>query len=40
MKIYCIGDSLTEGDYGVPGKRGIAKFIANALTQLGLVNDR
>ncbi len=24
MKIYCLGDSLTEGDYGVYGKRGIA----------------
>lgn len=24
MNIYCIGDSLTEGDYGVFGKRGIA----------------
>lgn len=24
MKIACIGDSLTEGDYGVFGKRGIA----------------
>ncbi|MCR4615676.1 MAG: SGNH/GDSL hydrolase family protein [Clostridiales bacterium] len=24
MKIVCIGDSLTEGDYGIPGKRGIA----------------
>lgn len=24
MKICCIGDSLTEGDYGVYGKRGIA----------------
>lgn len=24
MKIICIGDSLTEGDYGVLGKRGIA----------------
>ena len=22
--IVCIGDSLTEGDYGVKGKRGIA----------------
>lgn len=24
MKIICLGDSLTEGDYGVFGKRGIA----------------
>lgn len=24
MKIVCIGDSLTEGDYGVFGKSGIA----------------
>lgn len=24
MKICCLGDSLTEGDYGVFGKRGIA----------------
>lgn len=24
MKIICIGDSLTEGDYGIKGKRGIA----------------
>ena len=24
MKIVCIGDSLTEGDYGIAGKRGIA----------------
>ncbi len=24
MKIVCLGDSLTEGDYGVKGKRGIA----------------
>ena len=24
MKIACIGDSLTEGDYGVSGKVGIA----------------
>lgn len=24
MKIYCVGDSLTEGDYGIPGKSGIA----------------
>ena len=23
MKIYCIGDSLTEGDYGIKGKRCI-----------------
>ncbi len=23
MKIFCLGDSLTEGDYGVLGKRGI-----------------
>lgn len=26
MKIYCLGDSLTEGDYGVYGKRGIANI--------------
>lgn len=24
MKIVCIGDSLTQGDYGIKGKRGIA----------------
>lgn len=24
MKVICIGDSLTEGDYGVKGKTGIA----------------
>lgn len=24
MIISCIGDSLTEGDYGIPGQRGIA----------------
>ena len=24
MKIVCLGDSLTEGDYGISGKRGIA----------------
>ncbi len=24
MRICCLGDSLTEGDYGIPGKRGIA----------------
>ncbi len=24
MLICCLGDSLTEGDYGVPGKQGIA----------------
>ena len=24
MKICCLGDSLTEGDYGVKGKSGIA----------------
>lgn len=23
-QIYCLGDSLTEGDYGIPGKSGIA----------------
>ncbi len=23
-RIFCLGDSLTEGDYGIPGKRGIA----------------
>ena len=26
MKIYCIGDSLTEGDYGIFGKRCIANI--------------
>lgn len=26
MKILCLGDSLTEGDYGVAGKRGIANI--------------
>ncbi len=26
MKICCLGDSLTEGDYGVPGKSGIANI--------------
>ena len=26
MKISCIGDSLTEGDYGVKGKKGIANI--------------
>lgn len=26
MKVFCIGDSLTEGDYGVNGKRGIANI--------------
>ncbi len=38
MKIYCLGDSLTEGDYGVYGKRGIAnvqeKNYPNFLAQL------
>ena len=24
MKIICMGDSLTKGDYGIPGKSGIA----------------
>ena len=24
MKIICMGDSLTEGDYGLPGQSGIA----------------
>lgn len=24
MRLACIGDSLTEGDYGIKGKRGIA----------------
>lgn len=24
MKIFCIGDSLTEGDYGIKGTRGVA----------------
>ena len=28
MKIVCLGDSLTEGDYGIPGKRGIANVKA------------
>ena len=28
MKIVCIGDSLTEGDYGIAGKRGIANVKA------------
>lgn len=28
MKIICLGDSLTEGDYGIPGKRGIANVHA------------
>ena len=28
MKIVCLGDSLTEGDYGIPGKRGIANVHA------------
>ena len=23
MKIICMGDSLTEGDYGLPGQSGI-----------------
>ncbi len=26
MKIICLGDSLTEGDYGVKGHRGIANI--------------
>lgn len=26
MKVFCIGDSLTEGDYGVKGKSGIANI--------------
>ena len=29
MTILCIGDSLTEGDYGVKGKRGIANVKAD-----------
>lgn len=45
MKIYCLGDSLTEGDYGVYGKRGIANvqeknyptFLAQ-LSGAGVVN--
>lgn len=28
MKIVCLGDSLTEGDYGIPGKRGVANVKA------------
>ena len=28
MKIVCLGDSLTEGDYGISGKRGIANVHA------------
>ncbi len=28
MRICCLGDSLTEGDYGVFGKRGIANVHA------------
>lgn len=28
MKILCIGDSLTEGDYGIPGVRGVANVHA------------
>ncbi len=28
MIISCIGDSLTEGDYGIPGKKGIANVHA------------
>ncbi len=39
MKIVCLGDSLTEGDYGILGKRGIAnvhsenypRFLSNML---------
>lgn len=38
MRIYCLGDSLTEGDYGVYGKRGIAnvqpKNYPNFLAEL------
>lgn len=26
MKIICMGDSLTEGDYGLPGQSGIANI--------------
>lgn len=26
MKVICLGDSLTEGDYGIKGKRGIANI--------------
>lgn len=31
MKIYCLGDSLTEGDYGDIGYQVMAKFIFNTI---------
>lgn len=31
MKIICMGDSLTEGDYGLPGQSGIANGPAGEL---------
>ena len=44
-KIYCIGDSLTEGDYGIPGKSGIANvheknypYFLKQLTQCDVIN--
>ena len=45
MRIVCIGDSLTEGDYGISGKRGIANvhsrnypFFLSLLTGAETVN--
>lgn len=45
MKIYCIGDSLTEGDYGIKGKSGIANvheknypYFLKELTGADVVN--
>lgn len=46
MKIVCIGDSLTEGDYGIYGKRGIANvceknypFFLQKLANCHIVNE-
>lgn len=45
MKIYCLGDSLTEGDYGVRGQKGVANihaenypYFLQKLTRAEVVN--
>ncbi len=45
MNIYCIGDSLTEGDYGIFNQKGIANvhkenypFYLSLLTKANVVN--
>ncbi len=45
MKIYCLGDSLTEGDYGIRGQRGVSDihpenypYFLQKLTHAEVVN--